>query len=441
MKIWTMSPLANARPGTALIALTALLGSVFAALPQSARAQDAQWPLDSVQRHALRGRIRIPDSSLSRREDFGFRAHTHFLVYEPTDTTVSAAATVRADGLRPNAIASGPAGESPQSMRAAYGLPASGGSGVIAIIGAYDYATALNDFNVFSKQFGLPIETSTSATATTNQRFQVIYAGGVRPTTNGGWAQEAALDIEWAHAMAPNAKIVLVEAKTNSYTDLFAAITLANSIPNVHQVSMSWGGAEFSYESFYDRYFTQPGVVYVASSGDVGGAMQYPAASPNIVSAGGTTIHRDSAGNFLGETGWSGAGGGVSAYEARPAVQNALSTIVGSKRGVPDISLNADPNSGVAVYCSTVYGGRIGWLVFGGTSASAPALAGIINSAATARGSWANSSAVELGMIYGNMGNGAIFNDVVGGTAGSFTAVAGWDFVTGVGSSRGISGK
>jgi len=398
------------------------------------------WSIDSIQSNAAYGRIRVPESSLICREDAGLRAHTHYLAYEPAMVPSQGEA---ADTLptRARTTLFVPAGESPQSIRAAYALPASGGAGVIAIIGAYHYATALNDFNVFAKQFGLPTETSAKATSTSNRRFQIIYASGVRPSSDPSWVQEAALDIEWAHAMAPNAKIALVEARSSSYPDLFAAVAVANSIPNVHEISMSWGGAEFSYEPFFDRYLTQPGIVYVASSGDAGGVTQYPAASPNVVSVGGTSIHRDSAGNFLGETGWSYSGGGVSAYEARPAAQSALSLIVGSKRGVPDISLNADPNSGVAVYCSTPNGSRVGWLVFGGTSAATPAFAGIINSAAAARNSWANSSAVELGMIYGNMSNPMFFNDVVAGTAGSFAAVQGWDFVTGVGSSRGIVGK
>src|SRR5205823_6185722 len=113
-----------------------------------------------------------------------------------------------------------------------------GGSGVIAIVDAYDYPTALNDFNVFSRQFGLPVETSSSATASTNQVFQVVYASGRKPRTNGGWAQEAALDIEWAHAMAPNAKIVLVEAASNSFANLFNAVDVASSIAGVKEVSM-----------------------------------------------------------------------------------------------------------------------------------------------------------------------------------------------------------
>src|SRR5262249_22740297 len=141
---------------------------------------------------------------------------------------------------------SGPSGKSPKQIRTAYNLPSTGGSGVIAIVDAFDYPTAVNDFNVFANQWGLAQETGDKKV------FEVVYANGVRPTGNCGWAQESALDIEWAHAMAPNAKIVLVEAASNSYADLFQAVDVANGILSTvtnAQISMSWGGGEFSTET------------------------------------------------------------------------------------------------------------------------------------------------------------------------------------------------
>src|SRR4029453_7372103 len=125
-----------------------------------------------------------------------------------------------------------------------------GGTHAIAIVDAFDYPTAENDLNVFSSQFGLPPCT------TANGCFQKVYASGTKPRKNCGWAQEAALDIEWAHAMAPSAKIILVEAASNSFADLFQAVSVANSLPGVQQVLMSWGGSEFSLESTYDSYFS-----------------------------------------------------------------------------------------------------------------------------------------------------------------------------------------
>jgi subtilase family serine protease len=240
--------------------------------------------------------------------------------------------------------------------------------------------------------------------------------------------------------MAPGAKIILVEAASNSFSDLFAAIAKANSLPGVREVSMSWGGSEFRGESGYDFRFQQPGIVYFASSGDTGGATIYPGASPYVVAAGGTTLHVDSSGNLLSETGWSGSGGGKSKYESRPSYQNSVQSIVGLSRGVPDYSFDADPNSGVAVYDSTRYQGLSGWLVFGGTSVSAPSLAGIVNVAATARGTFQMSTSGELSLVYSNLGS-ANFRDITGGTAGAFSCATGWDFVTGVGSTIGLVGK
>ena len=155
-----------------------------------------------------------------------------------------------------------------------------------------------------------------------------------------------------------------------------------------------------------------------------------------MVSAGGTTINRDGNGTFISETGWSGSGGGPSKYEPQPSYQNGISGIVKGARGVPDFSFDADPNSGVSVYDSTRCQGASGWLVFGGTSVSSPSLAGIVNLAGGA-----TSSTAELATIYANLGTPADFRDITSGTAGSFTCTTGWDFVTGVGSNQGLSGK
>jgi subtilase family serine protease len=341
----------------------------------------------------------------------------------------------------PNVTGTAPAGLTPQAVRRAYGISGTGGgSGIIAIVCAYDFPTALNDFNVFSQTFGLPVETSANATNASNAVFQVIYANGTKPALNAGWAQEAALDIEWSHAMAPNAKIILVEAASNSTADLFAAVRKANSIPGVKQVSMSWGGSEYRSETNNDYSLQQSGIVYFAASGDVGGKTIYPGTSPYVVSCGGTRLNFDSLGNLISETGWTGSGGGKSAYEKRPSYQNVIQAIIGNSRGVPDFSFVADPYTGVSVYDSTPYNGNSGWMVFGGTSVSSPALAGLVNNTATARGSFSTSTFNELATVYTNLGS-ANFRDITSGTAGTFTCKAGWDFVTGVGSSVGLNGK
>ena len=363
--------------------------------------------------------ILIPDSSVEQPGDRGVRAHTNHLIR-----------------VNPAFTGTSPRGETPVSIASVYSLGTLTGAGVIVIVDAFHYATALNDFNVFSQQFGLPQDPGNGSV------FQVVYAAGSKPRANCGWAQEAALDIEWAHAMAPSAKIVLVEAKTNSFADLFQAVDVASGIAFAREVSMSWGGSESSGEASNDSHFpSSNNIVYLASSGDTGGATIYPGVSPKVVSAGGTRINRDGSGNFLSETGWSGSGGGPSKYEARPSYQDIIQTIVGSHRGVPDYSFDADPNTGVSVYDSTSCQGYKGWLVFGGTSVSSPSLAGIVNSAGSN-----TDSTTELNLLYtsvnsGGTINGLNFRDILSGTAGSFSAKTGWDFVTGIGSTLGLTGK
>ncbi len=360
------------------------------------------------------GTVLIPDSSKEAPEDRGVAAHTNHLVL-----------------VHPAFTGTAPAGE---TIRPVYNLPSTGGSNVIVIVDAFDYATAENDLGVFSAQFGLP------SCTTANGCFTKVFASGHKPRGNCGWNQEAALDIEWAHAMAPSAKIVLVEAATNSFSNLFAAVDVASNYIAAHggkgEVSMSWGGSEFSGEVSNDSHFTTSGIVYFASSGDTGGVTIYPGVSPNVVSAGGTTINRNG-GAFVSETGWSGSGGGPSTFEPRPGYQAGIAGIVGSQRGAPDFSFDADPNSGVSVYDSTSCQGNKGWLVFGGTSVASPSLAGIVNLA----GHFSLTSQTELSTIYSNLGNSTDFRDILTGTAGSFSATTGWDFVTGVGSNQGLSGK
>jgi kumamolisin len=356
-----------------------------------------------------------PDTTVEHAEDKGKRAHTNHLI----------ALKGKPDG----GAGKSPTGETPATIRPVYGLPSTGGSQTIAIVDAFHYPSAENDLNVFSQQFGLP------ACTVANGCFKQVFASGSQPRTNCGWAQEAALDIEWAHAMAPNAKIVLVESATSSFADLFLAVDIASKV--AQQVSMSWSGAEFSGESSYDGHFQKSGVVFFASSGDTGGVNGYPSVSPNVVSAGGTTINRDASGNFSSETGWSGSGGGPSAYENKPSYQSGVAGTSSSKRSVPDFSFDADPYSGVSVYDSTRCQGVRGWMVFGGTSVSSPALAGIVNLA----GHFATDSVSELSVIYANRTNTSEFRDVISGTAGSFTAAPGYDFVTGIGSPQGLNGK
>ena len=381
------------------------------------------------------GNVIVPESSVVRTEDYGLRAHTNHLILAPEAAkSMPQEAEAEPAGANASAVVI-PYGKSPAGLRAVYKLPSTGGSGVIALVDAYDDPGAEHDLGVFSSQFGLPPCTSL------NGCFRKVYATGARPAVECGWAQEADLDLEWAHAIAPEARIVLVEAASNGSTDLARAVNVASSLVSpggrgAGEVSMSWGFSEFSSEAAFDHNFNQPGVVYVASSGDVGGQRTYPAVSPYVVAAGGTTLVYNQAGQVVSETAWSNSGGGPSTFESRPAFQNSIVTLVGSRRGTPDVSFDADPHSGVAIYDSTPCGGLSGWLVAGGTSLSSPAVAGIINLA----GHFYASSDIELGVIYSHLGT-ANFRDITVGQAGAFKATRGWDFVTGVGSGLGVVGK
>ena len=375
-----------------------------------------------------RCQVLVPESAGIAPMDFGVRSHTRLRVLNI-----------------PNAMALevAPQINTPTMIRSLYDLPKTGGSNAIAIVDAYDYPTALADFNVFSRTFGLPAETSRSAMANTNTAFQVVYAPGYKPQSGGdyisSWNMEEALDIEWSHAMAPKAKIYLVEAASDSTPDLLAAVRVASSLPGVKEVSMSWGGSETSNEAWNsDPTFTTPGVVYFASGGDTGATMEYPAASPNVVSCGGTSVSRVRGAAV--ETGWNDTGCGVSLYEPRPAFQNGVAAVVGNHRGVSDLAFDADPNTGVYVYDSTPVWGEVGWWVLGGTSVSAPSLAGVVNVAGATNG-FAADTAAEEARIYSNMGNPAAFHDVTYGSAGKLKCAVGYDFVTGVGTPHGITGK
>jgi subtilase family serine protease len=312
-----------------------------------------------------------------------------------------------------------------------------GGAGAIAIVDAFDDPTAASDLALFSAQFGLPFNPS---------NFQIVYANGTRPPTDptGGWALEAALDIEWAHAMAPNAVLYLVEAASNSYADLLTAVSVASNIvmsAGGGEVSMSWSSAEFPTETSFDAYFTTPSVVYFASAGDSAGP-SYPSASPNVVSVGGTTLSMNpSTGAFERETAWERTGGGPSQYEPIPSYQLSLSES-SNFRVTPDVALDADPVTGVWVVNSNLVngvGGPGAWWIVGGTSVSAPTLAGIVNAA----GTFASSTSDELTQWYSNV-NSTNFFDVTGGVCGpyaGFRAGVGYDFCTGLGSVKGYAGK
>ncbi len=265
--------------------------------------------------------------------------------------------------IRSNSIT--PNGLSPNQVKSIYHLPLSGGAGTIAIIGAYNSSSVEADLNVFSKQFNLPPCTIK------NGCFEIHkMSSSIKP--NSGWATETALDTQWAHAIAPNAKILLVETKSASGKDLLAGVSYAKNRNGVVSISMSWGGPEFSGENKLDSYFqSSKGAVFFASSGDNGNGVEWPAVSPNVIGVGGTTFHFGVDGNLTSETAWSGSGGGISNFVPLPSFQLLLKLkSFGTKRAVPDVSFGADPSPGFSIYHN-------GWLSVGGTSAGAPQWAAI----------------------------------------------------------------
>jgi subtilase family serine protease len=399
------------------------------------------------------GTVVRPKSSVRKPEDKGLRAHTNLEVLIPAggrpleappffgygyETPASLACIYKlvsvVPGCNPNATTASP----------------TGGSQAIAIVDAYDDPLAADDLAYFSAQFGLPFGPST---------LSVVYASGNKPPEDpsGGWELEESVDIEYAHAMAPNATIYLVEADSNSDLDLLTAVTVATHLVQCRspspcpspkgagEVSMSWGGGEFSGETIFDSYFNQRNVVFFAASGDVPGN-SWPCISPNVVCAGGTTTARSpQTGNFLYELTWGEAGGGLSAFERRPAYQNTLSSKVGPYRGVPDLSFDSNPDTGAWVWDSNDFeGGPGGWFIVGGTSLASPSLAGIVNSAATLHKNFAISSSAENATIYANRAVAADFHDLTLGYCGPYSgykAAGLWDVCTGVGSIVGYAGK
>jgi len=317
-----------------------------------------------------------------------------------------------------------PQGLAPEAVKRVYKLPDSGGQGIIAIIGAYDDKSIEADLNAFSQQFNLP------ACTAANSCFIKHVMGAAK--YNSGWALETSLDVEWAHAIAPNARILLVEAKAPGGQNLLNAIDYARQQPEVVAVSMSWGGAEFPEEKSLDSHF-QGGnkITFFASSGDNGAGASWPAASPKVVAVGGSTLNFKADGSLKSETAWAGSGGGVSAYESEPDFQKNYSiTKAQGRRAIPDVSYNADPRSGFSIYKSSGKSKK-NWYTVGGTSAGAPQWAAI-----KALGLSADND--KFYADKSSSANGSFFRDIKSGFNGDCgfycQARSHYDYVTGLGS-------
>jgi subtilase family serine protease len=313
-----------------------------------------------------------------------------------TLSTAPNIASLRSDSIRTAAAPTKVAGFSPAAIAGAYGfntisfnggpVAANGAGQTIAIVDAYSDPNLKSDLSVFDQHFGIGGPPSLKIVNQTG--------GSVLPAANAGWAAEISLDVEWAHGMAPGARILLVEANAATNADLLAAVNYARRAAGVSVVSMSWGGSEFvSYsgsespsQRALDKTFATPAkhtaVTFVASAGDSGfsNGVQWPASSPNVVSVGGTTLSASSGGAYFGEKPWKGfaegTSGGFSKYEPEPAYQRVAQQ--SGNRSIPDVAYDADPNSGFAIYDSLANQDTSGWQVVGGTSAGAPQWAALI---------------------------------------------------------------
>jgi subtilase family serine protease len=329
------------------------------------------------------------------------------------------------------AVAATPQGYRPADLRSAYALPSTGGAGqTVAIVDAYDDPNAASDLATYRSTFGLPpCTTASGCFRKVNQS-----GGSTPPRANGGWAQEISLDLDMASAVCPGCKILLVEANSAHFTDLAAAVDTAARL-GATTISNSYGGSEFSQETStaYGGHYNHPGIAITASSGDSGYGPQFPAASRYLTAVGGTSLRRASNTRGWSESAWSGAGSGCSAYVTKPSWQTDRGC---ARRTIADVSAVADPNTGVAVYDSYRYQGASGWMVFGGTSVSAPIVASVYALAGNAKtinyGSYPYSHTSAL-------------NDVTSGSNGSCSvaylcsARTGFDGPTGLGTPKGTS--
>lgn len=353
---------------------------------------------------------------------------------DPGSARCHARVVVDRRGLpRASAVPTGAYG--PAQFRGAYNLPStSAGSGqTIGIVDAYDDPNIESDLAVYSNQFGLP-----SCTTANGCFKKVNQTGGTQyPAKNAGWALEIALDVEIAHAVCPNCKILLVEATTNSFTNLLAAEDYAKAHATV--VSNSWGGGEFSGETTYDTHFSTANKPITFSSGDSGYGVEYPAASQYVTAVGGTTLNVNSNNTYKSETVWSGAGSGCSALEPKPTWQKDTGCI---RRTVADVSADADPNTGAAVYDTVRNQGRSGWFQVGGTSLASPLIAAVYALAGNATG----IGDAQYLYGHGTYGTSGTLHDVTSGSNGSCggsylcSGKTGYDGPTGLGTPRGTGG-
>lgn len=333
-------------------------------------------------------------------------------------------------GLTPLVTSSAPTGYGPADLRNAYKLPATGGAGqTVAIVDAYGYPSAEHDLAAYRSHYRLPACTVASGC------LRIVNQAGANsplPAADHGWAAEMALDLDAASAACPGCRLLLVQATSSSFDDLATAVNTAVRL-GATVVSNSYGNNESAAVLTDAAAYNHPGIPILVSSGDSGfTAASYPAVLSSVIAVGGTSLKRANNARGWTESAWSGAGSGCSAWVAKPAWQHDSHCAM---RTTSDISADADPATGFAVYDSYGYDGQYGWLEIGGTSASAPFLAGVIALAG-------RPSAVTPRHLYAEPHR---FFDAVGGSTGYCgndylcTGLPGYDGPTGLGSPDGLT--
>ena len=338
-----------------------------------------------------------------------------------------------------------PSGYDPTELQSAYnlgGAPSSGTGETVAIVDAYNDPDALSNLSTYRAEWGLPAVCGGTTTTGCAKVTVENQSGGTRlPSSNVGWSEEISVDLDMVSAICPDCNILLVEASSPTFSNLGAAELTAAA---AHPVSIgnSYGGAESSSETSYDSYYgsgSEKGIAITAATGDDGYGVEYPAASPDVIAVGGTTLSPVSSppegGRAWAETAWANAGSGCSGYEAQPLWQTHVVPSACTNRAVADVAAVANPSTGVAVYDSY---GLNGWTVFGGTSVATQVISAIY-----ARGT--SPVSAGAGQLYAAASSSYAtdFYDVTSGSNGSCsvpdlcTAGTGWDGPTGLGTPNG----
>ena len=311
-------------------------------------------------------------------------------------------------------------------------IAADGTGQTIAIINAFRPIDIRKDLQVFSKRYNLPMTDGYGKPV-----LSVAQPQG-KPAVNSVWATETAMDVEWAHAIAPKAHILLVEAVSDNTDDLLSAIDYARNQRGVVAVSLSWGGGSSPFQTTNNTFLTTPaghvggsgysnaGIAFVTSAGDNGTSAAWPASSPNAITVGGTSLTLDSKNNIRSEVAWSGTGGGAN------AAQNNVTA---------DVAYSGDPEQGYSIYCSTPDSGYVGWQTLAGTSGGTPQWASLIAIADQGRayqGKVSLDSATQLHSAIYALPN-EDFNDIITGSNSAFSAGPGTDRLTGRGTPRAVT--